>query len=69
MRDACPPFTGHQREQGARQIVPGSNVMVGSLVGQRVGCHTHSNTSITSGPMHRSTTQPNVRLRYGYFDS
>ena len=23
MRDACPPFTGHQRDQLARQMVPG----------------------------------------------
>ena len=39
--------------------------MVGSLFGERVVGHTHSNTSIISGPMHRSTTQPNVECVMG----
>ena len=70
MRDACPPFTGHQRDQQARQIVPGGNAMVGSLVGQRGGLRGTTPIAargIISGPVHRFTTQLDVRPRKRVF--
>ena len=62
MRDACPPFAGHQRDQLARQMVP-EMLCDGRLTrwparGFALGTTSITTQgSITSGPRHRATTQ------------
>jgi hypothetical protein len=61
MRDACPPFTGHQRDQLARQMVP-EVLCDGRLAhwparGFALGTTSIATQGITSGPGHRSTNQ------------
>ena len=61
MRDACPPFTGHQRDQLARQMVP--EVQCDGWLahwparGFALGTTSIATQGITSGPGHRATTQ------------
>jgi hypothetical protein len=61
MRDACPPFTGHQRDQLARQMIP-EVLCDGRLArwparGFALGTTSIATQGITSGPGHRATTQ------------
>ncbi len=61
MRDACPPFTGHQRDQLARQMVP-EVLCDGRLAPWPARGFAHGTTSIapqgiTSVPGHHATTQ------------
>jgi len=61
MRDACPPFTGHQRDQLARQMVP-EVLCDGRLARWPARGFGHGTTSIapqgiTSDPGHHATTQ------------
>jgi hypothetical protein len=70
MRDACPPFTGHQRDQLARQMVPEMQCN-GRLAfwperGLALGT-TPIATQGIGGPVHCSTTQLDVRLRQRVF--
>ena len=61
MQDACPPFTGHQRDQLARQMVP--EVQCDGWLapwparGFALGTTSIATQGITSGPGHRATTQ------------
>jgi hypothetical protein len=64
MRDACPPFTGHLRDQLARQMVP-EVLCDGRLArwparGFALGTTSIATQGITSGPGHRATTCGNV---------
>jgi hypothetical protein len=72
VRDACPPFTGHQRDQLTRQMLTRQMVPEmqcnGRLArwparGFALGTTPIATRGITSGPVHRSTTQLDVRLR------
>jgi hypothetical protein len=61
MRDACPPFTGHQRDQLAQQMVP-EVICDGRLArwparGFALGTTSIATHGITRGPGHRATTQ------------
>jgi hypothetical protein len=61
MRDACPPFTGHQRDQLAWQMVP-EVLCDGRLArwparGFALGTTSIATQGITSGPGHHATTQ------------
>jgi hypothetical protein len=72
MHDACPPFTGHQRDQLTRQMLTRQMVPEmqcdGRLArwparGFALGTTPIATRGITSDPVHRSTTQLDVRLR------
>ena len=61
MWDACPPFTGHQHDQLARQMVQ-EVLCYGRLAPWPARGFAHETTSIatqgiTSGPGHHATTQ------------
>jgi hypothetical protein len=74
MRDACPPFTGHRRDQLAQQMVPEVQCD-GWLARWRARVFVLWTTSIatggiTSGPWHCSTTQLGPAVCGNmYFDS
>jgi hypothetical protein len=61
MLDACPPFTGHQRDQLARQMVPG--VLCDGWLARwperrfALGATSIATQGITSSPGHHATTQ------------
>ena len=61
MRDACPPFTGHQRDQLAWQMVPevpcDGRLARWPARGFALGTTSIATQGITSGPGHRATTQ------------
>ena len=61
MQDACPPFTGHRRDQLARQMVPevqcNGRLAHWPARGFALGTTSIATLGITSGPRHRSTTQ------------
>jgi hypothetical protein len=61
MRDACPPVTGHRRDQLAQQMVPEAqcNGRLACWPAREFALGTTSiaTRGITSGPWHRATTQ------------
>jgi hypothetical protein len=74
MRDACPPFTGHQRDQLARQMV--SEVQCNGRLarwtsrGFALGTTSIATGGITSSPWHCSTNQLGCTVCGNvYFDS
>jgi hypothetical protein len=61
MRDACPHFTGHQRDQLAQQMVPevlcDGRLALWPARGFALGTTSIATQGITSGPGHHATTQ------------
>jgi hypothetical protein len=74
MWDACPPFTGHRRDQLARQMVPevqcDGRLARWPARGFALGTTSIATQGITSGPWHGSTTQLGCAVCGNvYFDS
>jgi hypothetical protein len=67
VRDACPPFTGHQGDQLAWQMVPevprDDRLARWPARGFARGTTSIATQGITSGPGHRATTQLDMRVQ------